>query len=83
MKLKLTEEQKEALLELLNSEGEKVLRNAIIPSLLRQMEQRFLTVRIDDPTSIHTLAFEKARLEGAQSMARMLEEFLKGYRKSP
>jgi hypothetical protein len=72
MSFKLSLEEKEALAELLDCDGYKILVNKVSHLLLSKLENRIMTINLTDSTSNHTLILARASYDGAK---RIIEDF--------
>jgi hypothetical protein len=73
IKSKITEEEQEALNDLLTSEGFKVLVKSILPVYLEGQQQRVLTVNLPDNNSSRLITLELAKLQGAQGLVNFIK----------
>lgn len=80
--IKLNIEQRDALFELTDSEGYKVLVEHVLPQLLDQEATKVLHLRLDNLNDSHTLAIELANYQGAKALIGKLAT-LKDYLKKP
>lgn len=66
---KLNEEQKDLMLEMLDSDGFKLLCEKIIPVLIKQKQDRAFSLHIASEADLLILAVAKSKVDGAQDLA--------------
>lgn len=74
---KLSIEEKEALLDAIDTEGFKVLVSKIVPALLERRRTRVLTHALTNQESFTSLALARAELDGAKALHADLVELKK------
>ena len=65
---KLNEEEKDAILEMLDSDGFKLLCERILPVLIKQKQDRAFSLHIANEADLLILAVAKSKAEGAQDL---------------
>lgn len=80
--LKLSIEEREALFEMSDSDGYKILVNRVIPQLLEANASKVLGASLDNSEIAHNLLVDTAKLQGAKELAGKLGT-LKQYLKKP
>lgn len=78
--VELDMDERDALFELADSEGYKILVDKVLPTLISQQAKNVLHLPLDKSGSVHNLSIELARYQGARELSlkvSTLKEFLK------
>lgn len=78
--VELDMDERDALFELADSEGYKILVDKVLPTLISQQAKNVLHLPLDKSESVHNLSIELARYQGARELSlkvSTLKEFLK------
>jgi len=77
MPFKLTEEEKDQMLEMLESDAFKLLCEKILPAFVERKKIRAFSLSITSEADLIALAISKSKAEGAQDLALEIESLKK------
>lgn len=80
--VELDMDERDALFELADSEGYKILIDKVLPALISQQAKNVLHLPLDKSESVHNLSIELARYQGARELSLKVST-LKDYLKKP
>ena len=77
LKIGLKIEEREAIAEMLDSEGFRVLVKKILPALIEFKRERLFSQTLTEPNSFTQLALTRAEVDGAKRLATDMVELKK------